>query len=453
MKFRLGVLLLVLCTGLSAHVGSPDVFLEGQAGPYSLSVVVRPPSIVPGVAEVEVLLRGGAAGDIRKIEIQPVTYSTQNLGAPVPDELRRSASDPKFFTGQVWFMGTGSYSIRVLVDGAQGAGKLNVPVPSVSKTVKDMPRSLGAILFALLLLLVAGAVSVVGAAWREGQLPPGQSPDAAHRRRARLVMAVGFAASLGAAGFGYSWWDSEADRFAQNIYTPMPMSPTVANDGLTLTLAGARWRAAHPKDDFVEDHGHLMHTFLIRIPDLDAFYHLHPEKKTGYVYEKRLPALPQGRYKIFADIVHQSGFPETLSSEVALAEVKTGALEGDDSRATPQPAGFKITWDRPAELVTRRAVSLTFHVEGDELEPYMGMAGHLVVVKKDLSVMAHLHPGGSAPMASIMAFKAEHAMPSGAVSPEISFPYGFPQPGSYRLWLQVKHRGKVETGVFDCEVR
>src|SRR6266404_1817467 len=49
--------LLIFDFSLSAHVGSPDIYLEGKGGPYEMTVVVRPPSIVPGVAVVEVYLR------------------------------------------------------------------------------------------------------------------------------------------------------------------------------------------------------------------------------------------------------------------------------------------------------------------------------------------------------------------------------------------------------------
>lgn len=39
------------------------------------------------------------------------------------------------------------------------------------------------------------------------------------------------------------------------------------------------------------------------------------------------------------------------------------------------------------------------------------------------------------------------------VSPEISFPYGFPKAGEYRMFIQIKRAGKVETGIFDVKVQ
>jgi hypothetical protein len=32
----------------------------------------------------------------------------------------------------------------------------------------------------------------------------------------------------------------------------------------------------------------------------------------------------------------------------------------------------------------------------------------------------------------------------------VSFPYGFPSPGRYRIFVQMKHGETVETGVFDA---
>ena len=34
----------------------------------------------------------------------------------------------------------------------------------------------------------------------------------------------------------------------------------------------------------------------------------------------------------------------------------------------------------------------------------------------------------------------------------VGFPYGFPSPGQYRIFVQMKHGNTVETGVFDADV-
>jgi len=57
-------------------------------------------------------------------------------------------------------------------------------------------------------------------------------------------------------------------------------------------------------------------------------------------------------------------------------------------------------------------------------------------------------PGRSAEQAGMSMMD----MPAEAVDSEISFPYGFPRPGLYRIFVQVKRSGRIETGVFDVTV-
>jgi hypothetical protein len=43
-------------------------------------------------------------------------------------------------------------------------------------------------------------------------------------------------------------------------------------------------------------------------------------------------------------------------------------------------------------------------------------------------------------------------MSGNALPNVVSFPYGFPTAGEYRIFIQMKHGNTVETGVFDAGV-
>jgi hypothetical protein len=195
-----------------------------------------------------------------------------------------------------------------------------------------------------------------------------------------------------------------------------------------------------------------------------------------------MPGVGGGTYAVFADIVRESGFPDTMTAKIELPGGGPGVeLDGDDSSAqapklstvSADTTTVRLGADGRAELAldggnlqAQKPVLLRFRVTdkngaaAKDLEPYMGMAGHLVVVRRDLGVFAHIHPAGSVPMAALMLLGASGAagsegmagMDHGPVSDEITFPYGFPQVGDYRLFLQVKRAGRVETGVFDVRV-
>jgi hypothetical protein len=188
-----------------------------------------------------------------------------------------------------------------------------------------------------------------------------------------------------------------------------------------------------------------------------------------------LPAMPAGKYRLYADIVHANGFPETLTADLLVPPNMAAApLASEDASAAPPalslgelgteyklPDGYTMVWDRPADLRANTAYAFRFRLLDAAGQPardartYLGMAGHAAFVKTDGMVFAHTHPEGSAAMQAMMlANPTDMGGPGEAegIPPTVEFPYGFPSPGRYRIFIQMKHGHVVETGVFDTVV-
>lgn len=489
----IGVLLFVFLAALSvsAHVGSPDVFFEGDAGPYHLFVTVVVPQVIPGVAQIQVR---SSSTDVEKIEIVPMrlTGPGSNL-PPAPDVAERSKQDPQFFTGSLWLMEFGALKVRVTAEGSKGKGELAVPVPAFAQRSLPMQKSLGGLLAFLMVFLAVGLVFIAGAAAREGNLDPGQAPSPAKKARARIVMVVTAVVVVAILFLGNAWWGAEAKNYSRDInYFKPPIAETSLENGDRLVIRAKgedpEWSRRVKMEDVIPDHDHLMHLFLIGEPGLDRLWHLHPERALGGAFADDLSTMPAGRYKVFADIVDKNGFPWTLVGQIDLPQTNGKPLSGDDSTwsgaaLTPQSSdtsiapladGGRLVWEKPSGPIAANAgLDLKFKIEdkdgnpAKDVEPYMGMAGHAEIVSSDFSVFAHIHPAGSVSMAALELanaqipsaakdlFGGQMAMPmsSAPLAPEVSFPYGFPKAGEYRMFVQIKRSGQIETGVFDLHVQ
>jgi hypothetical protein len=429
-----------------AHVGSPDVFFQGKAGPYPLLVAIRPPDVIPGVARIEVRVEGS---DVNEVDLTPTPMTgIAATHPPIADVARRSTSDPQFFEGSLWLMSSGSWEVHIRVQGKSGSGELPVPVPAVALKMQPMGKGVGAFLFGMMVFLSAGMVAIVRAAVET------------QKKIATVVASV----LVGLAWWGgWAWWGSDAAAAGQKIYKPLSISAMLDDGRLEMKLADPGWLPLRKLDDLVPDHGHLMHLFLVRWPEMDRVFHLHPEQTaTGY-FETAAPSIPRGTYRIYGDIVHESGLAETAVGEVSLPDVTGKPVSGDDADGPSLPAGgYSMIWlhDQSKPIVATQVQLFAFEITGpdgkavNDLEPYMGMGGHAEFIKEDGSVFAHVHPTGSVPMAAVNVASpaAMMAMHETKPGPVVSFPYGIPTPGKYRVFVQMKRAGRVETGTFEVVV-
>src|SRR6202050_2122322 len=422
--FTAAVILLGAAIPVLAHVGSPDVFYEGDAGPYHLFVTVRMPQVIPGVAEIQVRCENG---DVKTVQIVPLRLSGLGSNFPPPPDLAKvSKDDPQFFTGSLWLMEFGALQVRVMVDGAKGKGELSVPVASFAQRTFPLEQPLAGLMVVMLLLLGIGVISIAGAGAREASLERGEAPGPSNARRARIVMVVTVIVVVGLLYLGKSWWGLEDSDYQGrvNFYKP-PTAETTLEKGNRLVIRARgqnpKWSDSINMGEVVPDHNHLMHLFLIELPGMNRMWHLHPTLAEGGAFADDLPNMPAGHYQVFADVVDARGFPWTLVGTVDLPQINGGTLRGDDSTwsggmigsqqdqlVSQLPDGSRMVWERAAgPLKANTAMDFKFSVQGrdgkpaEDLEPYMGMAGHAEFVRSDLSVFAHVHPSGSVPMASL----------------------------------------------------
>ncbi len=192
--------------------------------------------------------------------------------------------------------------------------------------------------------------------------------------------------------------------------------------------------------DFDVEHTKRMHLIVAR-RDLTGFQHLHPQQVADGGWSVPLRLTLAGSYRLFADFSY-GGEPLTLAAELRV----DGAA---DLKALPAPApaavsdgGYDVRLD-PGRARPGKEANLRFRISRDgqivHTQPYLGAGGHLVALREGDLAFLHVHP-------------TEHGG-DGGHDDSVGFAATLPTEGRYRLFLQFKHDGRVQTVAFTQEVK
>ena len=192
-----------------------------------------------------------------------------------------------------------------------------------------------------------------------------------------------------------------------------------------------RTPAGHALTDYTEAHEKDLHLILVR-RDLSGFQHLHPELDPATGEWSTTADLTAGTWRVVADFTPAGWDPLTLADDLSVAGDFT-PVPLPAVRASAEVDGYTV--HLAGSTAPGAPTVLTTHVTKDgrevtDLEPYLGAYGHLVAMREGDLGYLHVHPEDGPP------------------GPEVAFATTFPDHGTYRLFLDFKHAGKVRTAEF-----
>ncbi|MGG1399065.1 hypothetical protein ABE288_14860 [Bacillus salipaludis] len=189
---------------------------------------------------------------------------------------------------------------------------------------------------------------------------------------------------------------------------------------------------SNPVTNLEVNHEKLMHLIVVN-DHLDQYYHIHPKKvgpgKFVIPYQ-----LAEGRYKAFIDVK-----PKNLNYKVEPVGFTVGnPVENHIHPSLVPDQTFIKTIDgktvemKVSSFEAQKPVTLQFILDETTLEPYLGAAGHVVILNESAGQYLHVHP-------------KDEQRPV--------FETQFDHPGTYKIWAEFKQAGKVRVFPFIIKIK
>lgn len=459
-RLALLALLALLAVGLiptvpaRAHAGTATdglLTVAHDVGPYALTFTIK---------------QAGPASPVL-VEIDPGRLATAvtlsltvvPLGAAAEPAIRLplAADDPTPLAARFDGGAAGIKELVVDATGPAGAGIARIPfevAPSRPSTAAAVMR---AALIGSTLLLVALA-ALVGLGPRV-PLPRRLLPILA----ASLLLSFTVAAAAGARQALTSpvATDSQAGGaprpYANMLLATEPAAPAPGQP-TTLTLDFSDGSTGRPVDDLVLTHDALLHGVVVAA-DGGFFAHVHPSRVAPGRYRTTVAPDRPGNYTFYAEIARRGSGSQVIARPFTVAGPPAAALPPAAPPTGSHEIGDLVVVGSSSTPSFRvgKPTTLSFSVSRDgqpvaSLQPWLGMAGHLLARSEDGNVFGHVHAAGgtaaadpAAPDEPVPGILAEPTAGPVRYQPTVGFTYTPPQAGAYRLWLQFKTDDRVVT--------
>lgn len=227
-----------------------------------------------------------------------------------------------------------------------------------------------------------------------------------------------------------------------------PATP-IAGKPTKLTLAVTEQKSGEPITDFEIVHDKLMHLVIVNTSDLSSFAHLHlilSQDKSGKFtldhmfqaadeYKAWVDIKPKGQYQVLAAFRFTVAGEPVHKPKAATRDEKQFSKVVDDGR-------YRVDLIVPDHVAAGHNMNLTFRVANSDgtpirdLEPLMAAGGHCVIIPSDANEFLHVHP-------------LEEVELNWRGGPDVIFSTTLPKSGSYRVWGQFQHNGRVITSDFN----
>ncbi len=226
---------------------------------------------------------------------------------------------------------------------------------------------------------------------------------------------------------------------------------------LTLDFSLRNTKDDSPVRELEVVHDKVLHLILVS-QDLSWFAHEHPEvTKAGELSLKGFTFPQPGNYVLYADFKPKDRKSEVIPTALRIEgdAPKAQALKLDAPGRVKKQGQYGVALTH-SPLQSGGATKLAFAVTKknkvvNDIEPFLGAAGHLVGISEDTTKYIHAHPADHGAHAD----HAHHGAPPAGqkFGPILEFATTFPKEGLYKLWLQFQHDGKLQTVPFVVSVK